>query len=69
MGKARRTGRGGARPGSGPKPKPPVELKRNRVVIFLDDAEFAELTRAAGAKRPSEFARDIVRRSLVRRRK
>ena len=39
--------RGGARPRSGPKPKPPWRVRRNRVVVMLTDEEFGKLKRIA----------------------
>ena len=42
-------GRGGARPGSGPKPKPVTQKRRNRVVIYLLDSE-AKALRLAKAE-------------------
>ncbi len=62
-----KTGHGGVRPGSGRKPSPRRTLKRNRVVLLLDDAEWRVLSQAAGKQRLSEFAREVVFRSLARR--
>ena len=64
-----KNGRGGARAGSGPKPKPMKELRRNRMMLNFTDAEFAALRRVSGEQRPSEFVREIVLRYLARRRK
>ena len=67
--KGRKNRRGGARPGSGAKPKPTREVRRNRVVLLLNDNELALLKRAAGSKRVSEFVREKALRGLTRRRK
>ena len=66
---AKKGGRGGARPGSGPKPMPRAETRRNRVVMLFTDAEFAALERASKGKMPNAFARQIVLRYLARRRR
>ena len=63
-----RRGSGGARPGSGPKPKALDELRRNRVVLNLTDDELGRLAAAAKGERLSEFARHMLFRSLARRR-
>ncbi len=63
----KKNGRGGPRPGSGRKPSPPRTLKRNRVVLLLDDAELRMLSKAAGRRRPADLAREIVFRHLARR--
>ena len=65
----RKSGHGGARPGSGPPPLPLSEVRRNKLVLFLTDGELARLRKAAGQGRPSTFAREIVFRVLARRRK
>lgn len=62
-----RNGRGGARSGSGPKPKKTSEIRRNRIMLNLTDSEMASLRRAARTTRPSEFAREVVLRYLARR--
>jgi hypothetical protein len=62
-------GRGGARPGSGPKPRPPAELRRNRVVLLLTDAELREVQKAAGRQSPSAWIRGVIARAVARRRK
>ena len=43
-------GRGGVRPGSGPKPKPRALVRRNRVVVMVTDSEHTKLRRVARAK-------------------
>jgi hypothetical protein len=68
MAEKMKRGRGGARPGTGPKPKPPAQLRRNRVVINLTDAEHAEVTKTAEGKSLSDFARDVLLRYVARRR-
>jgi hypothetical protein len=60
---------GGARSGSGPKPKPVKKLHRNRIMLNLTDEEFTALRRLAGKERPAAFARKILVRYLKRRRK
>jgi hypothetical protein len=62
-------GRGGARVGSGPKPKPIAALRRNRLMLNFTDQEMVDLRRAAKKHRPAEFARGIVLRHLARRKK
>jgi hypothetical protein len=64
-----KNGRGGARVGSGPKPKPMAILKRNRLMLNFTDREMADLKRAAKKQRPADFARGIVLRHLARRKK
>ena len=66
---ARRQGRGGVRPGSGRKPLPPEEKQRNRIMLNLTDAEYAQLLEAAGEEPASSFARRVLLRYLARRRK
>lgn len=61
--------RGGARPGSGPKPLPLAEKRRNRVVVNLTDAEFREVRKAAGREPPGVWIREVVAKALARRRK
>ena len=62
-----RNGRGGARPGSGPKPRPAALLKRNRLMLNLTDHEYAALRKAAGKESPSQFAREVLVRYLRRK--
>jgi len=59
---------GGARPGAGPKPKPPEERRRNRLVLNLKDRELEAIERAARGQPAADFAREIVLRYLARRR-
>ena len=40
-----------ARVKRGPKPRPPEEHRRNRVVLNFTDAEYAQLVKIAGAER------------------
>ena len=65
---AKGTGRGGARPGSGPKPRPVEEHRRNRIMLNLTDAELRALAEAAGSRPITGFARDLMLRALARRR-
>jgi hypothetical protein len=69
MPEARKPGRGGARPGSGPKPKPPAELRRNRIVVNLSDVEHAAVTKAAEGRPLADFARHVLLRHVARRRR
>ena len=57
---------GGAREGGGGQFTPVHTHKRHRVVLLLDDAEWRLLDKAAGKRRPSEFAREVVFRHLAR---
>jgi hypothetical protein len=64
------SGRGGPRPGSGPKRKPAGEKLAHRVVAFFNREEFAYLKALAkeqGGVSLGAAARSIVRRSLKRR--
>ena len=67
----KRNGRGGARPGSGPKPKARSKLRRNRVVVLLTDAEHTKLRRAADARNLplGTVAYELLSKALTRRRK
>ena len=67
--KQKRNGRGGARPGAGAKPKALAERRRNRVVLNLTDSELREVRKAAAGQQMSAFIREILFRSLARRRK
>ena len=67
MAAKKRDGRGGARAGSGPKPKSARELKRNRLMLNLTDDEMIALRRVAGRQRPTAFARDVLVKYLARR--
>jgi len=69
LGGETKRGRGGARPGSGPKPKPVEVHRRNRMMLNFNDEELAQLAEAAGGKSVSAFARSIVLRYLARRRR
>ena len=69
MAAKRKNGRGGARPGSGPKPKPTAERRRNRVVVNLTDEEYDALAKAAGSEQLSTFIRRALARFITRRRK
>ena len=69
MTRKKQNGRGGARPGSGPKPRPRAELRRNRVILLLTDAEYAELEKVSRGEPVNVFARSLVLRYMVRRRK
>lgn len=52
--------RGGQRPGAGAKPKPDAHRRSKRVMLSLTAKEFARLQRAAGRRRISVFAREIL---------
>ena len=62
-------GRGGSRPGSGRKPKPPAEKQSKRVMVTFTPAEHAELRKAAAAEPIGTYLRRLVLRVLARRRK
>lgn len=62
-----KNGRGGARPGSGPKPLRPEDRRRNRIVVNLTDAELDQVERAAKGEHLGSFARKILLRSASRR--
>jgi hypothetical protein len=62
-------GWGGARPGSGRKPKPARERQRHPVTAKLTDDELRELREAAGDEPLGRILRRIVLRFLARRRK
>lgn len=59
--------RAGARRRPGPKPRPPEELRRNRIMLNLTDEEHRRLTEAAGEEPPSDYAREVLIRHLSRR--
>ncbi len=65
----KKTGWGGARATSGPKPKPAEERRRNQIVFRLTDDELSQLEDAAGDERTTVFARKVLLRYLARRRK
>ncbi len=68
MVKQRRNGRGGARPGSGPKPKPAAERQRHPVTMKLTDGELKALKAAAARKGDAlgAYARKVLLRHLGR---
>ena len=63
-----RKGRGGARPGSGPKPLPPEERRSEQLMVRFTPAEVREIRQAAGKQPLSAWLRDLVLRALARRR-
>ena len=65
----KRNGRGGARRGAGAKPKVLADRRRNRVVLNLTDSELREVRGAAEGRQLSAFIREVLFRSLARRRK
>lgn len=69
MAPVKRTGRGGPRPGSGRPRGPESEVRRNRVQLMLNDAEYAQLEAIAKERRLpiGTVAYEIVYRSLQRR--
>ena len=67
--RAKRSGRGGARAGSGPKPRPVEEHRRNRIMLNFTDAELRALAEAAGPRPITGYARALVVRAVARRRK
>jgi hypothetical protein len=64
---AAKRGGDGVRLRPGPKPKPIETQRRNRLMLNLNDEEFAQLTKAAGGESAASFARSIVLRYLARR--
>lgn len=66
---SRKPGPGGARPGAGRKPKPAHERRRNRLVLYLTDAELEELEGAIGDEQYNEYVRDVLFRHLAHRRR
>ena len=58
--------RGGTNPG--PKPKPPEERRRNRVMINLTDEEYRRLVAAGGRTPPSNYVRQVLLRHLRQKR-
>jgi hypothetical protein len=66
MSSMKKTGWGGPRPGSGRKPKPVEEHRRNLIVLRLDDAEYEALRKAAKGGSLSGLARDVLLRYLAR---
>jgi len=66
---AKRSGRGGARPGAGAKPKPLEARRRNRLVVNLTDAEHALIVKACEGRALSDFVRGVLLRSIARRRR
>lgn len=66
---ARKSRRGGVRPGAGRKPKPAEERLRNRLMFALADDEYQELVEVAGGEAVSAFVRRLVLRHLGKRRK
>ncbi len=59
-------GWGGPRPGSGPKPKPPEETRRNAVLVKLTDAEHAAIQTAAAGSPLATWLRAVALRSALR---
>ncbi len=60
---------GGARPSTGPKPKPIGELRRNRIMLNFTDEEYEALAQAAGEQGVSKYLREVALRHLGRLRK
>ena len=51
----------------GPKPQPPSQTRRNRLMLNLTDAEMRSLTRAAsGRNHATEYAREVLLKHLNR---
>jgi hypothetical protein len=64
---ARKKARGGARPGSGPKPLPAEKRRSVRVMATFTPGEYEQLEKAAGLVPLSSFLREIALRYLARR--
>ncbi|MCL4684697.1 hypothetical protein KJ059_08080 [Myxococcota bacterium] len=69
MAARKRSGWGGPRPGSGPKPLPEGERRRHAALVRMNDAERAALLRAAGGKPLATWLRDLGLRAARRRTK
>jgi hypothetical protein len=65
----KKNGRGGPRMGSGRPRKPVSEKQRHSVAASLTDAEYRELTKAAGREPLGAYVRRLILRHLARRRK
>ena len=66
---AAKSKKGGARKGSGRKPKPPEERKSQSVGVRFTKGEHQALEDAAAGRRVSSLLRDLALRFLARRRK
>ena len=66
----KKTGRGGARPGSGRKPGPPELVRHNRLSLVLTDSEQEQLQREADREGIpiATLGHRIIARALRRRR-
>ena len=64
-----KNGRGGPRPGSGRKPLPASQKQSRRAMVTFTRTEYREVLEAAGEKPVGTFIRELVLRSLGRRRK
>lgn len=60
----KKTGRGGARPGSGPKPRPASEVRSKAVMLMLTPREHAALQKAAGDEAMATYAHRVLARHL-----
>ena len=69
LSRMKRVGRGGARRGAGRPRSPLTEIRRNRVVVLFNDAEFENLERCADERQLAlgTLAREIIERSLRRK--
>ena len=63
----RERGWGGARPGSGPKPRPAAETRRRAVLVRLTDAELAPIERGAQGAALGTWVRETALRAARRR--
>jgi len=66
---ARKKGRGGARVGSGRKPKPPEAKQSHKIMATFTPAEHEALQRAAEGEPLGSVLRRLALRFLARRRK
>ena len=70
MPQSTKNGRGGAREGSGRKPlEDQSQVRSERITINVTQKELKQLSKAAAGTTISSFVRDLVIRSLKRRRK
>jgi hypothetical protein len=69
MPKAKKQGRGGARPGAGAKPKPKNEKQSRQVMLTFTEREYDQLTWTAGDQPLATYIRNLVLLVLRRARR
>ena len=69
MRKAKKRGRGGARPGAGAKPKPKDERQSRQVMLTFTEKEYDQLTWTAGDEPLATYIRNLVLLVLRRARR